>query len=207
MRKILVIIIIALLLICSWYGVWWLMMRDDVKALANSFDHQGLGIRAATPSAALKADGVYASGFPFAFRVTLHRPTLTQIWQGESYAISTEKIEIARDNDRYRLYAPETFDAMYAVQGKAPERFTIKLNEVPAILLRNKQEGGAFREFAAQLPRKLVLNVELSGQVKQIGFDFMPLNVPIFLPVPADVSRPLQIFIGMLREAFAIQHA
>ena len=33
----------------------------------------------------------------------------------------------------------------------------------------------------------------------------MEINVPIFQPIPADMSLPLEIFVGMLREALVFK--
>lgn len=202
MRRLALALITLLVVTGGWFFLWKSMMSDDVALVEAAVKHHYETIKAATPTATFKVDGIYATGFPFKFRVAVHRPTLTQIWGGESYAVSFEKIELEKTNDRYRVIVPAQLDTMYAKDGNAPERFHITLNEVPALLLRGK-ENGPLTEFAPQLPRKLVLDVELNGQTKQIGFDFMPLNIPVFMPIPADVSRPLQIFVGMLREAFS----
>ena len=205
MRCLMIAITIFLIVIGGWFVAWRSMMADDVALVQASIKHHSGTIKAATPTANFKVDGIAATGFPFRFRVALHRPTLTQIWDGESYAVSFEKIELEKSGNRYRVIAPAQMDAMYAKSGSAPERYRITLNEVPALLLKAKEGREPFTEFAAQLPRKLVLDVELNGQTKQIGFDFMPLNIPVFMPMPADVGRPLQIFVSMLREAMVFQ--
>lgn len=225
MRKLILIAVAVLFATGGWFVVWRSLMADDVAQVKTTLEHHYRAIKAVTPSATLKADDVYATGFPFHFRVAVHRPTLTQIWGGESYAVSFEKIELEKVNDgegRYRVLAPAEFDAMYAVEGKAPERYRIVLSEVPAVLLRATGDSarcsplpGAVRceakptdpliSMAAQMPRKLILKVTLNEQSKQIGFDFMPMNLPLFMPIPATAAQPLQLFVGMLREAMVFQ--
>ena len=225
MKKFLILCVTILVLITAWFFTWRSMMADDVAQVRATIAHHNAAIRANTPTANFKADEVYATGFPFRFRVAVARPTLTQIWGEESFAVSFEKIELQQINSgegRYRVHAPATFDAIYAKAGMAPERYRIALNEVPAILLRATADSarcspmpGARRctstptdpliSFAAQLPRSLVLDVTLNGQTRQIGFAFMPMNIPVFMPIPANVSHPLQIFVGMLREAMVFQ--
>lgn len=201
MRRLIIAFIVVLLVSGGWFIAWRSMMADDVALVEANVKHHSRAIKAATPSAAFKVDGIAATGFPFKFRVVVHRPTLTQIWDGESYAVSFEKVELEKSGDRYRVIAPAQMDAMYAKTGNAPERYRITLSEVPALLLKAKEGQEPFTEFAAQLPRKLVLDATLNGTTKQIGFDFMPLNIPVFMLIPSDATRPLQIFVGMLREA------
>lgn len=225
MRKLISAFAALLVITGGWFVIWRSMMADDVAQIEATIHHHYEAIKATTPTATFKADAVYATGFPFSFRVAVHRPTLTQIWSGESYALSFEKIELEKVNGgegRYRVLAPAEFDAMYATEGKAPERYHVTMNEVPNLLLRATGDSarcsplpGAARceakptdpliSFAAQLPSKLILKVMLNDQSKQIGFDFMPINIPLFLAIPTDVSHPLQIFVGMLREAMVFQ--
>ena len=58
-----------------------------------------------------------------------------------------------------------------------------------------------FITYAAQLPSRLVLNVGLNGKTQKIGFTLIPMGVPVFMQIPANVSYPLQTFVDMLREA------
>lgn len=195
------IIIVALLLVATggWFVAWKSLMADDVARVQAGITHRYEAIKAVSPHTTFKVDGVYATGFPFTFRVAVHRPTLTQIWGGESYAISLEKLELTRVNDqRFEVLAPAEFDSMYAKDGQAPEQYRIRLNEVLSPWLEGQGDG--FTKYGVQLPKKLVLDVTLNGQTKQIGFDF-PLSLPYSADIPADASRPLQIFVGMLREA------
>lgn len=210
MRSLIIAIVVVLVAIGGWFVAWKSMMAADVAHVEASIKHRYEAIKAVSPHTTFKVDGVYATGFPFKFRVAVHRPTLTQIWGGETYAISFEKIEldVASDNQSlYRFKSPREFDAMYAKDGSAPEQYRIALSDAARISLQSDAPGGPLTRYAAQLPQKLVLDVTLNGQTKQIGFDFpFALPMPIFTTIPADASRPLQIFVGMLREAMVFQH-
>lgn len=202
MKTILVALLSIFLLTAAWYFTWRSMMADDVANIEASIKHRHDIIKTASPHTTFKADAVYATGFPFRFRVAVHRPTLTQVWGNETYAISFEKLELTRANDsQFQVFLPQTFDSMYAIDGTAPEQYRIGLNEMPQLWLAG-QSAGTFTQYGVQLPRKLVLDVTLNGQARQIGFDFpLQLPKPVFADMPADASRPLQIFVGMLREA------
>lgn len=227
MPRILVVIAVLLLAIGGWYLAWHRLMADDVAQVRASIAYHDRAIKARASSMTLKADDVYASGFPFSFTVVVERPTLTQIWNRETYALSLLRLELQKVNDgegRYRVKLPAMADAMYATEGQAPERYQVKLNEVPAVLLRAQADSRAcpnlpgsprcdaveptapLRSFAVQLPKNLTLDVTLNGQQKQIGFTFMPINVPVFMTIPDDASGPLQLFVGMLREAMIFHH-
>lgn len=204
MRSLLIALAVLLAVTGGWYFTWNNMMADDVAQVKSSIAHHAQAIRAVNRTAVFKADAVYASGFPFRFRVAVHRPTLSQVWGAESYAISFEKIELRRrDDTRFDIEAPKEFDAMYAVEGSAPEQYRVALNEVPQLWVGAESQG-PFTQYGFLLPKKLVLDVTLNSTTKQIGFDFM-MPMPMKATIPADVSRPLQIFVGMLREAMVFQ--
>ena len=222
MRKAVYAAVILLLLGGAWFAIWHRMMAGPVAQVEATIAHHHTAIKAITPSATFKADGVHASGFPFAFRVTVERPTLTQIWGDETFAVSVPSLELPRvdtGEGRYRVRMPATFEALYARPGLPPEQFEITPDAMPAILLRAAGDSRACSNlpgaractvqptdplisFAVQLPASLILKVERNGEAKQIGFRFVPLNLPVFAAIPGDVTRPLQIFVGMLREAY-----
>ncbi len=199
MRSLIIALAVLLVATGGWFITWRSMMAADVATIQASIKHRYDTIKAVSPHTTFKADDVYATGFPFSFRVAVHRPTLTQIWGGETYAISFEKLELARANDsRFKVLLPQTFDSMYAKDGAAPEQYRVSLNEVPQAWLEGTNV--ALTKYGVLLPRKLVLDVSLNGQTKKIGFDF-PLALPVSAEIPLDASRPLQLFVGMLREA------
>lgn len=202
MHRILFVVAVFAIALGAWYFAWRGIMASDVAQVEATIEYHYRAIKEQTPTATFKADGVKATGFPFGFRVLVHRPTLTQVWGKESYAVSFEWMELERKNATdYRVIAPNTFDAMYAIEGAAPEKYALNASELPSILLRAEGEEDPLLRFAAQMPKKLVLDVSLNGQTKQIGFDFLSVPIPFFTPLPTNVSYPLQIFVGMLREA------
>lgn len=218
----------CVLLVAGWYLIWSHLMAGDVARVKASIDHHYQRIKTAERYVTLKADEVYATGFPFGFRVAVARPTLSQVWGTQSYAISFDHIELEKvgdDDGRYRVIAPSSFDAMYAEEGKAPEKYRVSVNAMPGLLLR---AAGSSREcpnlpgtkrcepvaddaplnaYAVQLPSNLVLEVSLNGKTQKIGFNFMPINLPIFQTIPDRMSGPLTIFVGMLREALVFKPA
>lgn len=222
MRRFFVLVGIAGLLIVAWFIAWHSLMAADVARVKASIAYHDTAIKALQPHVTLKADDVQATGFPFGFRILVIRPILSQITGNESFAISLPSVELQKvdtPEGRYRVLAPDTFEAMYAEQGAAPEQYQIRVSPVPAVLLRaqgNSQrcsplpgaqhcpavaEDAPLISFAAQLPESLMLDVTLNDKTKHIGFHFTPVNVPIFMTIPADMDRPLQLFVGMLREA------
>lgn len=239
MRIAIISISVLLSAIAGWYLLWSQLMAGDVARVKASIDYHYQRIKTAERYVTLKADDVYATGFPFGFRVAVARPTLSQVWGRESYAVSFKKIELESmggDDARYRVITPATFDALYAEEGKAPEKYRVALNKVPGLQLaaqipsplggglgwgRNKAmphpdnaplpasplQGEELKYFAVQLPRNLVLEVSLNGKTQQIGFNFMPINLPIFQTIPDRMSGPLTLFVGMLREALVFQPA
>lgn len=199
MRSLIIGLGLLLVVTGGWFVTWKSMMADDVAFIESAVKQRYDIIKAVSPHTTFKVDAVYATGFPFKFRVAVHRPTLTQISNGKTYAISFDKMELARASDaRFDVFVPQAFDAMYAKAGAAPEQYRISLNEVPPIWLEG--EKGALTKYGVLLPRKLLLDVALNGKSSKIGFDF-PLALPISANIPADASAPLQIFVGMLREA------
>lgn len=226
MPRSIILIAAAALMVAAWFGVWSLLVAPDVSRVQASVDYHYQAMKSANRTVTFKAESVESAGFPFAFRVRVIRPTLSQIDGDTTYAISFDQIELQRVNKeegRYRVRAPATFEALYAENGKAPENYTIVVNEMPAILLRALGSSGEcptipglkkcdavradapLKSFAVQLPSYLQLDASLNGKTKQIGFKLMPVNVPLFAEIPADGSRPLQLFVGMLREALVFK--
>lgn len=226
MRRVVIFISVFLLGAAAWFLTWRSIMAGQVAQVQASIDHHHRAIKARSQAVTLKADEIYATGFPFGFRVAIARPTLTEIWNKETYAISLERVELERvnrDEGRYRVQLPSAVDAIYAADGQAPERYRIVLNNVPAVLLRAQADSrqcpnfpgsrpcdasaptAPLISFAAQLPAQLVLDASLNGKSQKIGFSFTPAPLPIFLPIPADAAHPLEIFVGMLREALVFR--
>lgn len=226
MKRAIIIFSAVFLAVIGWYLIWNSMMAEDVARVKATIAHHDARIKTMHRTMTLKAEDVYATGFPFGFRVRVDRPTLSKIWGKESYAVSFDHVELEKQDDaqgRYAVLAPNTLDALYAIEGSAPEKYTVTVNELPGVLVRAQGSSmqcsglpGSARceavsdeapliSYAAQMPRNVVLDVSLNGKTKQIGFTFMPLNIPVFMTIPAEMSGPLEVFVGMLREAMVYQ--
>lgn len=193
---------IALLLVAAWFGIWHSMVAADVARIKASIDYHYHTIKAAQPHVTFKADDVYATGFPFRFHVAVDRATLSQIIGKESYSVSLPRVELSGDaKGGYRVLLPLEFDALYAAEGIAPERYQITLHEAPGVVLRAQKEGAPLTEMVVQLPRLLGFYAALNDKAEAIGFPGLSLPMPLIIPIPADPSRELQLFVGMLREA------
>ena len=204
------------------YGFWSWTISDDIARVRATIDHHNQQFKAGNRFVVLKSDGVSASGFPFAFHVKVTRPTLSMIYGKETFAVSLPALYLAprnRAQGKYEVIIPNEIDALYAKDGEAPENYVVTLDKMPDILLRAQADSGECSmlpgappcpdvaadapliSYAAKLPTRLTLHVTLGPESRDIGFDFMPLSIPIFAAIPTDADRPLQIFVGMLREA------
>ena len=233
MKKPTLIVLIVFLLAATWYGIWYVMLSSDVARIRSSIDYHNQRFKTANRAVELRADAVKRTGFPFGLRVKVVRPTLSMIWGKGTFAVSIPEAEFDRVNaeeGRYRVTAPAAFDALYATDGQAPEKYTVSISEVPRILIAaqipspigggsgwgrgvakshpdkvplpsSPLQGEELRYLAASMPKHLLMTIALNGKSKQVGFDFTPLPVPVFFEIPKDASSPLMLFVGMLREA------
>jgi hypothetical protein len=221
-RKLIVILIIFLAVTFGWYVAWRAMLSADVARVKTSIAFQDQRFKTVNRFITFKANAVQPSGFPFHFRVVVKRPTLTMISGQETYAVSVDEISLTpvdSGQGRYRVSAPATVDALYAVSGGALENYRVTLSSVPALLLRAQGDSRECMDmpgsascadvaadaplisFAVQMPASLTLHATLNSDSRDIGFTFTPLNIPLFATIPANIDGPLQIFVGMLREA------
>lgn len=215
-------IMLPLVVIGAWYLIWRAMLSDDVARVEATLMHHNEQFRTHNRWVNLKSDGVSRAGFPFDFRVRVDRPTLTLVWGEETYGLSLPWAELRlRDqaSGTYEVtYAPRA-EAVYAVSGRAPEEYFVTPREPIAVLMRAQGDSrqcsflpGGQRcpavgptdpliSFAAQLPAKLTLTMELNGESKDAQFTLIPLDMPIYQRIPVEMDRPLQLFVGILREA------
>ena len=226
MKKIIVIILCFSVFSLLWYGVWRLLMADNVAQVDVSIHYQNQQFKTVTPTIVLKAESVEAAGFPLGFRVRVVRPVLSMIDGHETFAISLPSLELARTDateGRYRVILPARFNALYAKDGAAPENYDVTMDAVPPVMLRAQGDSqqcstfpGAARcaavkadtpliSYAVATPKMLTLHMALNGDSRDATFELTPMVVPVFRAIPKTMDRPLQIFVGMLREALVFK--
>ncbi len=209
----------------GWLGVWSYLMSDDVARVKTSVDHHTERLRGNNHSVRLKADAVYATGFPFRFRVAVERATLSMVEGDETFAVSLPIAYLSATDAKlgtYQLTIPQPIEALYAMAGAAPEEYRVTASPLPEIYF-SAQDGktrcGAltgvrcialdtnapFASYGVTLPASLTLHMELGTESRDAAFTLMPTPVPIYQPIPEDVRYPLQIFIGVLREALVFK--
>lgn len=211
----------AFALILAWFGIWSLLMADDVARVKASIDHHYQQLRSVNRTMSLVADSVAASGFPFAFEITVKRATLSMVDGDETFAISIPALTMkATDSGQgtYRVTLPETIEALYAKNGQAPEQYRVTMNTTPKLNLSAADAskpcgplmGRACADVAADaplvsfalgLPSSITLHMQLDDKTRDARFELPVIDVPMYQPIPRDMSRPLQLFVGVLREA------
>jgi hypothetical protein len=227
MRKFFYIFAAAFLLTFTWYGIWLGLMATDVKRVQDSVDYHYHRIKSGSENVIFKVEKVKPTGFPFGFRVALSNAKLTQVWMGNTYGITADRIELKAVDSRegrYRVTLPDHFSALYTEEHKQPEQYSITLQSPPAILLRAQPssrqcpnlpgmkqcdpvgDDDPLVSLAAQLPAHFMFDASLNGKTERISFDLTPVNIPVFITIPMEVARHLQLFVGMLREALVFKN-
>lgn len=211
-----------------WFGIWHSMLSADVTRVKTSIDYQYQQFRTQGRSVSLKADKVYATGFPFKFLIGIDRPTLSMVDGEETFAVSMERVTLSREDTamgRYRIQLPPVVEALYAKSGAAPENYAVSVKPAEAMpefylsaedatkrcgpLVGVKCEPvdakQPIRSFAVVLSKSIILHMVLGAESRDAAFEFVPLNIAIYQSIPQDVSRPLQLFVGVLREALVFK--
>ncbi|MFM9889045.1 MAG: hypothetical protein ACKVOE_00150 [Rickettsiales bacterium] len=212
-----------LVLVALWFGTWYMMLSADVARVQASIDFHDRQFKTVNRYVTFKADSVSRSGFPFHFRVKVKRPALTMIFGKETFGISTASLTLEPTDEaqgRYRLNLPEPLQAVYAKDGALPEQYTVTLAPVPPVLFRAAGDSNACSPFSGQAacpsvaadaplvsyaiayPNRLLLHVTRWSDSRDIGFDLVPLQVPLFFTIPANIAKPLEIAVNVFREAF-----
>lgn len=226
MKKTVLTVAILMALLAAYYGFWRYQLADDVARVEVTIAHHNSEFRKHNRWVTLKSDGVRPVGFPFAARVRVDRPTITFVWGKETYGISLPWAELQlRDaaSGTYALtYAP-SFEAVYAQSGAAPEEYGVTPTPTLNILLRAQGDSRAcppmpstvrcaevaaeapLITYAVELPSQLTLRMALGDKTRDAAFTLMPLPVPIYRHFPVEVDRPVELFVGMLREALVFR--
>lgn len=223
MRKWTAIALIAFVSLFVWHRIWLAGMQPHVKRIEETIAHYNQLYKSSTYRATIKAAEVRAAGFPFLKKVIIDQPNLAMVQGGITYAVETECIQLIFEDakqGRYRAEIINDINALYAEAGKAPEAYVVKVSNMPSLWARVQDTSPrCVGEHCAAKPEKLLaeLGFELKGDVlltatladrsERIGFNAAAIPKPIFMPIPSDVSRPLSLFVGMLREALVFKDA
>jgi len=225
-KRILIILLGALLLLGIIYGAWRWSMGDDVARIQATVDYHNKQIQTINRATQLKVNRVHAIGFPFHSRVRIEQPTLSYVFGDETYKVMLDYADFtARDSGQgsYTVDYPNLIQALYAKSGGTPENYTVTIDNHINLLMRAQGDSqqcsgfpGAARcpdaaatapliTIAPQLPASITLTMTLNGQSKQAGFTLQPVAIPIYQTIPADLQSPLELFINVLREAMVFQ--
>lgn len=222
------VVLTSVVLTLVWFVIWYVSLSDEVAQVKASIAHHNTELHKANPLANFKAASVSRGGFPFAFTVKVVRPTLTMIWNDETFAVSIPSVALSKtqaSEGRYRFEPVTYLEALYAKSGQPPEQYKVTLNAAPKLAVRaignsaqcsnlpgmrscpQPEKHAPFISAAASLPALLQLTVTLDDKSKTIEFKNTEMNMPVFFTIPADSSRALVLFVGMLREAMVYGHS
>lgn len=221
MPRPLLLIVGALGLVALWYGAWSAIVAPDVARVKASVAHHYTQLRTANRNVSLEADAVEAAGFPFAFNVRVTRATLSMVDGDETFAVSIPSLTLQTTDSSqgtYRVALPATVEALYAKNGAAPEHYSVTMDRVPKLSLSAKDAKQAcgplagkpcedvaadapLISYAVGLPSRIVLHMQLGAKSRDAAFDLIAIDVPIYQEIPTSMSSPLQLFVGILREA------
>ena len=221
MRKLLQAAGLALVLGSAWYGIWSWQMAADVARVKTSIAFQYKHLRERNQTTSLETDEVFATGFPFHYQVGIKRPTLSMVDGDETFAVSIPFVTLERVDSgqgTYRVNLPQSIQALYAKNGQAPEQYVVTSSSMPEVSLSAADATkpcGVFVgapcpkvtadapliSYAVAMPKTLILHMQLGDEAKDASFDAPMLSAPVNIVIPGDMSRPLQLFVGILREA------
>jgi hypothetical protein len=226
MRIIATSILGFLALTLLWYGAWHWIMAPDVARVKATIHYHNAQFKMANSYVVLKAEEVRASGFPFEFRVQVLRPVLSMTFNRETYAVMMPEILLESTDQaqgRYRVTIPNSFEALYAMDGSAPESYKITIDPVPKMALRAQKNSATCSDFpgvkrcepvtadaplisyALEIPGNITAHMELNSESRDVTFTPPALSVPVFMDIPAAADRLLEIAVGVLREALVFK--
>lgn len=226
MKKPVLIGLVLLAVLSVWYLVWRSMLAEDVARVKASIEYQNHQFREKNRWITFKADKVRPSGFPFHARVRIVRPTLTFVWKDETYGASFPWMDLsARDADAgsYEVTYASHLEAVYAKSGQAPEEYKVTPKEPVAVLVRAQGDSRAcpnlpgskpcaavgaadpLISYAVKIPAIFTITMEKDGATKDATFKLIPVAIPIYQKIPAEMDRPLELFVNILREAMVFQ--
>jgi len=161
MRRFLIVFAIALAALGAWLVVWMSLMAGDVARVKASIVHRYAALRTHDHRMSIEADAVFATGFPFAFKVGVTRATLSMVDGGETFAISIPSMTLTPTDagqGTYRANLPDGVEALYAKDGHAPEHYVVRIGGAPELLLSaakwGKRAAARWRERVAWIWRQ-----------------------------------------------------
>ena len=193
-------------------------------------------LKQTNPNMRVQWDDISLAGFPFAPSAIVQAPTLSMVYHGESYSVGFDALHFSPGGiagvprEGVYIVAPKTHDmrAMFAQNGSAPEQYHIEWDSpvqlkllaynpemksqrcVPGQrCLSAPSQAYALSHMRVTLPASLLLLAGHNQVYKPIQFRFNDLQraaVAQERPIPADMTHPLQLFVGMLREAHIFSH-
>ncbi|MFZ4540350.1 MAG: hypothetical protein ACOYNL_00890 [Rickettsiales bacterium] len=223
MRRLLQGAIIAAIIASGWFIVWNILMAADIARVKTSIAYHYKELRTVNRTLSLEADAVYATGFPFRFDIAVKRATLSMVDGEETFAISIPLLTMEKTDSgqgTYRVILPSTVEALYAKNGSAPENYIVSADVMPKLnLSASKEMCGPLQgkrcsdvpadaplvSYAIGLPKSITLHMTLANESRDANFTMPSIDIPIYQPIPKDMSRPLQLFVGVLREALVFK--
>lgn len=214
MKKIGFFALAFILVLGAWYWSWSSAAAPHVSRVKATIAHYNEQYKTPRYRATIKTASISSGGFPFATRVVLREFEITMIEGNQTFAVTIPRVTLSLSNEKrgeYDVDVSKDSGAFYAISGQAPEQYRISVGDLPSISLRTCQEkdcmakpGDVLQFISGFLPRHLPLDATLNGKTQAIAFDF-PLPTPFSLPIPADISYPLSIYVGMYREALVLR--
>lgn len=215
----------ALALVIAWFGIWSLIMAPDVARVKASIDYHYQQLRTHSRAMSFEADSVTASGFPFAFNIRVKRATLSMVDGDETFAISIPSLTMTLSDSSqgtYRVHLPNTVEGLYAKNGQPPEHYLATADLLPKLNLSaadatkpcgplagrkcvDVASDAPLISYALGLPGAITVHMQLGSESRDATFDLPAIQVPIYQPIPSDMSRQLQLFVGVLREALVFK--
>lgn len=212
--------ILAALVVATlvWFGVWFYLMGEHVARVEASLHYHNERMREARPTVNLKFDSVHATGFPLRMEIAVDRPTLSMVDGTESFAVSFERVTLAPAGEgTYQVNLPPRIESIYAKDGAAPEHYSAVVDMIPGVMLSTREAGlgcgplvgttctplspdAPLISYSLDLPPAITLTMSLGSESKAANFVMPPLDFPVFMSIPEDMRRPLQLFVAIQRE-------
>lgn len=207
MKKLLLLILLLLAILGGWYATWRSGMGGHIDRVEATIAQLNQRYKTPRYRATIEYAAIKPSGFPFSRSITITSPRINMIEGRETYSIGLSHATLTYEDEtqgRYRLrVSPET-QALYAIEGSAPEHYRVSVSGMPGLWLRAGEGEGDVAPLAQigfQLAAETMLKAQLGDKTRDIAFRQMAFPKPLFIDIPGDIAYPVSIYVGMLREA------